>query len=438
MGSYCDLRIDGYDIFAMKSSIDTFMAALFRETDRRKRRVRWDQYYTQPLEDGDLVDSHQYVLTAGQTKDRLEVMGFTLGKARVAFDQGIVRVLKSIEDQLLWEEQGCLNESTQKTLHQWQHLQKEGIEGWTRSLQKIVEKKTSRFLANETQPSSLDAIDSIILGDDPTFTGSVYMGYPSYDFGLFLRAVIETVEPTKEVILDITSLIHAGYYQEDEAVCHNALNAELKAVLPYQKLLVLTEGRSDSALLVRALKLLYPHLADYISFMDFGMAKSEGGVAALDRAVRSFAAAGVSNKIIALFDYDAAGVSNYKALHALNLPKNIKPLLLSNLPLADCYPTIGPQGDVDVNVNGRACSIEMYLGKQVLSKEDGTYLPVIWTSLEGRTREYQGEIENKPGIQKQFAKIMDKTENGDLPLAAHDWTGLQSIFQMLFLEASSL
>lgn len=64
--------------------------------------------------------------------------------------------------------------------------------------------------------------------------------------------------------------------------------------------MILTEGRSDASLLNDALHLLYPHLADYFSFMDF--AEYGGGAGQLANLVRAFSGAGIVNRVVALFD----------------------------------------------------------------------------------------------------------------------------------------
>ena len=71
-------------------------------------------------------------------------------------------------------------------------------------------------------------------------------------------------------------------------------------------------------------------------------------------------------------------------------------------------------------------------------KEDGNLTPVKWTALNSITREYQGEIEAKDAVQKRFDSVIGSIENGDLDLSQHDWSGLKSIFEMIFSEAAKL
>jgi hypothetical protein len=68
------------------------------------------------------------------------------------------------------------------------------------------------------------------------------------------------------------------------------------------KIILLTEGKSDTAILSAALDLLYPHLAGYYSFMEFDALRVGGGAGNLANLVKAFAGAGIANRTIALFD----------------------------------------------------------------------------------------------------------------------------------------
>jgi len=284
----------------------------------------------------------------------------------------------------------------------------------------------------------MDSITTFLLDDGNNIYDDLYFSFPAGNYGLFLRAIAETVDNSAELVLDITSLVHAGYYRADEDVIANTIQGQLNSALPYQKSIILNEGRSDTLILSKSLELLYPHLASYFSFMDFDTVKTDGGTSALERTVKSFAAAGISNIIIALFDNDTAGVAAFNNLRKTALPKNIVPLLLPNLDIAKAYPTIGPQGTTVDNVNGRACSIEMYLGENLLRDAKGDLIPIKWSSLDSRINEYQGEIIGKNEVQTRFHKFIKEIETDKTKFHEHDWVGLRSIFQMIFSEVSKL
>jgi hypothetical protein len=52
---------------------------------------------------------------------------------------------------------------------------------------------------------------------------------------------------------------------------------------------------------------------------------------------------------------------------------------LPDLPMLRSYPTIGPTGPADMDVNGIAASIELYLGVDALRDDQGCLPAVQWT-----------------------------------------------------------
>ena len=155
MGSYCELKVGGYDIYSTKSQIDPFMAAIFRESDRRVRRVHYDAYYTEPLEDADLVDCHEYAVTAQQLKDRLDLMGFTLEKTRQVFNEGVSQVIATTQE--FMEDSGeDMQDYYRKELTQLTELQNAGFERWLATIRNILEKNISKYLLGEEIDKTLD------------------------------------------------------------------------------------------------------------------------------------------------------------------------------------------------------------------------------------------------------------------------------------------
>lgn len=67
------------------------------------------------------------------------------------------------------------------------------------------------------------------------------------------------------------------------------------------------------------------------------------------------------------------------------------------------YPTIGPTGLQYMNINGKAVSIELFYGKDVLLKNDN-YVPIQWTGYIRELEQYQGSIMDKPIINKKMKK----------------------------------
>ncbi len=92
-----------------------------------------------------------------------------------------------------------------------------------------------------------------------------------------LRLMLETCKGSETLFYDLTDLVEQGYLDRNEDCV--AVSSEFAAgeYASRSKEIVLTEGRTDGWILSESMKLLYPHLHDYFSFMDFDSARVEGG-----------------------------------------------------------------------------------------------------------------------------------------------------------------
>jgi len=430
MGSYCSLTLSGYEIDQSKSYINTFWSCLFTEDDKRSRSVPYDLYYTEPITDNDEVPNYEYAVNAETLKLRLEIMGYTLEKVKNEYVAGLDNALR-LKQEYSSELSASFTNNDEMHLVS---LKNGGFNYWLTLIRYIFENNINIY--NEDLAKEDDIYRFILEYND--IDEDMYLGYPNIGIGCFLRGALEAVEPCSELILDITSLVDSGYYTEVEAVCSNTAQSHIDSTLQFQKIIILTEGTTDSSILSTSLKLLYPKVESYFSFLDFDSYKAEGGSAMLEKTVKSFAAAGISNKIIAIFDYDAAGVAAFERLKKRKLPGNFRIMTLPSIDIAKNYPTVGAQGKTNQNVNGRACSIEMYLGIDVLSNTDDKLAPVEWKSIEQQINIYQGEISRKGELQKKFMKKIQTTINEGSLQPEHDWSGLRLIFNSLFSVAATI
>ncbi len=194
-------------------------------------------------------------------------------------------------------------------------------------------------------------------------------------------------------------------------------------------LLVLTEGSTDAHLLADGLRVTHPHAVQYVRFMDFTN-HAEGGVSGLVRLVRAFAAAGVSNRTIALFDNDAAAHDATRQLKTENLPESYCIMHYPPLPLLEQYPTVGPQSAEPtlLDINGTAGSLEMYLGVELLNKS-GSLTPVQWNGYISALRAYQGSLpqSEKRRIRDAFRKKASQALRDAGCMINQDWSGIAAI-----------
>jgi hypothetical protein len=244
-----------------------------------------------------------------------------------------------------------------------------------------------------------------------------------------LRAILLAF-PDADVTIDVTWLGEYGWREsEPAALASNAQAAVRDKTAVHAPVIVLTEGTTDAEFLSTALSVLHPHLTDLVRFLDYER-KPEGGASAVLRAVRAFDAAGIANRVIAVLDNDTAAADTLRGYSRPGPSERIRVLQYPAIDLARRYPTLGPPttqspgASIELaDVNGLAGSIELYLGRDVLTDQDGSLRPVQWTSFIAGMGRYHGEITGKHDIHKAFrakaaAALQDRTT-----ASQQDWKG---------------
>ncbi|MEK7854970.1 MAG: HEPN/Toprim-associated domain-containing protein, partial [Acidobacteriota bacterium] len=267
--------------------------------------------------------------------------------------------------------------------------------------------------------------------DDEFHFGFPYGGDPK----LFVRAVLASAQSASDVSLDISDLVNGGYVDQDENLVADAVEQISEDYVVGAKVIVLTEGSSDSRILSRTLKLLYPHLSEYYSFLNFETASVKGGAPSLVEIIKSFIGSGIVNRTIALFDNDAAALSHMKQLEKIrkeDIPTNIRITRLPDIEIAEQYPTFGPQGRRVQNVNGLAAGIELYFGRDLLTQTDGDLIPVQWINFEAGINKYHGVVREKQTLHERYEQKLRKCELNRALIERHDFTGMRAICDHLF------
>ncbi|RZK01677.1 MAG: hypothetical protein EOO43_24090 [Flavobacterium sp.] len=217
--------------------------------------------------------------------------------------------------------------------------------------------------------------------------------------GLYL--VLSCLQPDEIVEYDFSWIINGGWVKDEVPL------------IEVEKIIVLTEGKTDAEFISKSVQMLYPHLHAYYHFIDFDGFKVEGNASALVKMIKAFAASNVKHPIIAIFDNDTAGLSEMNNILRINLPNNIKVIKLPDIPLAKKYPTIGPTGVKVQNVNGLACGIEMYLGKEILLY-DNAFTPIRWRDYKDSLGQYHGVLDRKDEVQNKFREMVKQNEKWDM------------------------
>jgi hypothetical protein len=412
MGSYTDLTIDGFVVIEAKSYVFADAMTIFRESNKKtfERKISEDSE--------ELETAIVYACKTSHVIDRLNVMGFTMQRIREDFEEIRQEEIEKLNSWL--SEDG--SEYTRKELNLYKSLT---FDAYAKALKEVMATKEHYWGFENNE--NLDPITQHI-----QFNEDYHFGFLGRGIQSFIRLACELVSPDSEVIQDITELVSNGYYGDDEPVCQNAINSLTSRHPENSQRIILTEGSIDAHILKESLPILYPHIFEYYSFLEFKNTKSQGGAGNLVNIVKAFAATGITNRIIAIFDNDSAAFDARRSLESISLPPNIAICSYPDLEFLNSYPTIGPGGMVSLEVNGLAASIELYLGQDVLTDDGEENFPVQWKGYIEGVGKYQGEVMHKSTIHRKFQSKLEKSKLSNDFIQNGDWTGLRAIWNVIF------
>lgn len=166
-----------------------------------------------------------------------------------------------------------------------------------------------------------------------------------------------------------------------------------------QTYLIVTEGSSDVHILKYAIQLLRPEVMDFFRFIDVSERHPFSGTGGLVRLAEGLAKIDVHNKIVFLFDNDAEGVEALKTVRRFKLPLNMGTLVLPDMEEFRQFPSQGPNGITNSDINGRAAAIECYLD---LNLPQYGPAKVVWTNYKKDIGVYHGALEHKESYANEF------------------------------------
>ena len=382
MGSTCDVSIGGFCFWGTKSYVDDATLSIFHERDRQKRKMRRPQYGGRKLEKAVI-----YSVASKAMCERLDAVGYTVAHARADYARGLAEELEFYRGKH-W------SKGDRKRVKDWTY------DRWCEAIARLVPQGFQVWSADKFP----DDVDAERLADDMRHGVGSYFSDPRY----LLRGLLDALPGAPEVILDVTDLITAGYYAKDEAICDEARRGWAYEHSLYGSILLLTEGKTDARILRAAFDGIAPHLASLYGFLDFDGLRIEGSADMLAKTIRSFVGAGISQRLIGIFDNDTAGLAAMGTLSNVSLPDHVRLMTLPENGLAKAYPTLGPQGVSTMDVNGMACGIEMYLGDDALHDARGELRPVRWAGYNQKLGRYQGAVGDKDGIAESFFEGLDR------------------------------
>lgn len=393
MGAISEFYISDYPVFtSSKSYYEEVVNLIFLSNDfqvlerplSERNQITWGDSYK---DENELEEVKIFSSTAKICKERLELFGASYEKAKSDFENA-VKIMKEDE------------------IYDFVSTEKITYEYYLSTIKEIITSKEKKY--------------HIELDYYKNFKDYLY----EFEFlleeqklELALWSILYVIEPNSKVEYNLTDIIESGWVSD----CPSKLIAT-------EKIIVLTEGKTDTEFLLIGLNKFYPHLRGYYHFMDFENSRYEANASRLVHSIKSFVGSGIKNKIIAIFDNDAAALKEIKNLKKVKFPENIRVLQYPNIEIAKDYPTIGPSGIQKMDINGLAGSIELYLGQDCL-KQEGIFTPIQWTGFMESIGKYQGVILNKEVIQKKFRKKAKEFDSNHIDI--ENWKELISIIELM-------
>lgn len=399
MGSYFGLQIKNYDVISGKSYLAPEIGILFSESERIIETDKEDEY-----------EKYMYISTAGRLLERLSLIGITPEKTKSEY---VALKKKYIIEHT--DRGEYLGDDAIKKL---------SFTKWCSTIKEIIEDSTFYCRWNVNDQNN-PAYKYILESDDFLY------GFPTNDYRKTLSIILSLFYPDEKVTLDLSALVHGGYYAETTSFVQLSRNSLIQNKYFNENIIIITEGSYDTYVLFETLHLLYSDKADFFGFLDFEGTRTPGGAGQLVNYIKALSGAKITDKIIAVFDNDSAANDALRTLSKDKLPKNIRYTNYPQLNYLSKYPTFGPSGKKIMNINKRAASIELYLGDDILKKDEYCY-PIQWTGYIQSIKSYQGEVVKKNNIQEEFELKIRKCKYDSNEIGKFDWNGITAIWNHVF------
>ena len=256
MGSYTQFSVDGYPLVDTKSYAVPEVLSVFRESDKRvfqrmfseRNPMVWGKIKP---EDDELETVILYQASAEKIAQRLDIMGFSLRRAEQDFERlrrERIEEIQPDEDDLedVWAESRT-------------EIERLTFTDYADNLRSVMQRKLCTEPFEDRNGPDVSDAERYILEHNEDYL----MGYFCSDTRFLIRVACSLVPPDAVVEQDLTEVVNAGYYQADEPICESALRTLTEDYPANAKIIIVTEGSSDAAILREALGLLYPHLIDW-------------------------------------------------------------------------------------------------------------------------------------------------------------------------------
>jgi len=176
-----------------------------------------------------------------------------------------------------------------------------------------------------------------------------------------------------------------------------------------KKIIIVTEGSTDTFIIRKTIESLYPAIVDFFEFIDMENNYPFTGTGNLGNFVKGLAKINIQNNILVILDNDTAGLATFEEIANIEKPENLHVITLPNHPDLKNFNCKGPEGYTKDDINGKAVAIEAFLDFNSIT--DDVY--VRWSNYNRKMDQYHGYIEPKRKLIKAFEKATRTNYNTD-------------------------
>jgi hypothetical protein len=400
MGSINVLTLNGYPMGENKGPPLNEWLSLFTrkefQTARRARSSRnpliWGK--STAADAGRREMTYEFRAPAQTVLSRLELLGFT--RAAVAADYRLGHAMQMKEHRALgypYELRGVRVDRALKIAAN------------------LIRRKVMRW--NTKKITRLGPVEAFMLGDHENLPD---FGLPFSDWRFLIRGLISHLPPQAEVVLDLTDQVQGGWTTAKDCL------ARVDAAARGKRIIVVTEGKTDTEVLSAAVRPLNPAVADYFVWPDLTVRMMQG-TSGVEHTLKALDWVGIQGPVVGLCDNDLEGQATVRRIQNLPLATNIRATTYPHVTTASNWPVVSPSGTTLLDVNGLACSLELYFGSDVLGT--GQERPVIRMRTPGPG---QGVIDGKDELKKKF---MRKVQQSTPDRLVGDWQDMKELVNVL-------
>ncbi len=399
MGTSIELYLGNVSLSYSKNHMGIDYGFLFQSSDltrRKSKSISYEYYEENPEEKKELDEAKEvFVRTLSRVLPRLNLLGFTLETARDEY-QALLAKAEEISNEVDMDE----SKKDYLTFEEFCHLacryplvdlKSDYIEYNTPDRDKTSQ---GRFATD------VDLFDRIPWSEnsDSYWSEASYLSARICILSTESMLQIFAQNPANaevEVIWEFGPIVHAGLVQRE---------AFQAGALQKQKVLIATEGASDTRIIKRVLDILRPDVTDFFNFVNVDERHHYWGTGNLVKFAEGLLRIEVLNKVLFVFDNDAEGVDAFRKFEKLNAPANMRAMLLPELDEFREFKTLGPEGVNTSDINGRAAAIECYLD---LHLDQYPPAQITWCSFKKDINAWHGVLDFKESYSKHFYKQSD-------------------------------